>query len=192
VYTVAAEEMGNVVSEELYNLSTTGNEEKIKKLLIANRGRLHINWKNPLKHYRTALHAATRHCHLNIVKLLLQWKAKTNIRDSFGWCPLDYACSKGYLDIVDVLTDHPNWTGSAGRTIYNETPLHIACRYEHVAVVRLLLQKGAKVYVNARSSGRNTPLHFAVLKQNTEIVRMLLANGASHHIVNMVRKSIVD
>jgi hypothetical protein len=185
VYTVAAEEMGNVVSEELYNLSTTGNEEKIKKLLIANRGRLHINWKNPLKHYRTALHAATRHCHLNIVKLLLQWKAKTNIRDSFGWCPLDYACLKGYLDIVDVLTDHPNWTGSAGRTIYNETSLHIACRYEHVAVVRLLLQKGAKVYVNARSSGRNTPLHFAVLKQNTEIVRMLLANGASHHIVNM-------
>jgi ankyrin repeat protein len=110
---------------------------------------------------------------------------------STGRTPLDYACSMGHLDTVQVLLDSNavSHSESADGLYANTgvgTALGLASIYGHSKVVQLLLERGADV--NARNSTTKnlgeTPLISASRGGHAGIVQMLLDHGADPHLGN--------
>lgn len=90
----------------------------------------------------TALHHAMRKGQKNIVKVLLESQAKTQMKNSEGQKPLMLACEHGRLDCVKLL-----WT-SSGKSIsvnsqdnQNRTALMLACMNCHEDVALFLVNK---------------------------------------------------
>ena len=99
----------------------------------------------------TPLHSAAYYGDLQMVHVLLEFKADVNARSFTGDTPLHY-----------LSKEFGTWPP-------NLSQLH------HVS--RLLLEHGADV--NARSNNRSTPLHVAVEYGRIEVIRVLLEHGAS-------------
>jgi hypothetical protein len=99
----------------------------------------------------TPLHSAAYYGDLQVVHVLLEFKADVNARSFTGDTPLHY-----------LSKEFGTWPP-------NLSQLH------HVS--RLLLEHGADV--DARSNNRSTPLHVAVEYGRIEVIRVLLEHGAS-------------
>ncbi|KAG6879264.1 hypothetical protein C0992_004011 [Termitomyces sp. T32_za158] len=52
------------------------------------------------------LHYAAKNGHLELVELLLEYKADINLANSFGWSSLYHAVKNGHLNIVAVLLEN--------------------------------------------------------------------------------------
>ena len=98
----------------------------------------------------TALHSAAYYGRLQMVWVLLGFKADVNARDTDNWTPL-YS-----------LSDGSQFSNSS---------------QSHANVARVLLEHGADV--NACSNRQVTPLHLGVRRKNVDLVRVLLEHGAS-------------
>jgi ankyrin repeat protein len=57
-----------------------------------------------------------------------------------GWVPLRFACSKGSVEIVDLLLKHPDINVNAGESISNESIFSFACLSGSAGVVELMLK----------------------------------------------------
>jgi ankyrin repeat protein len=101
----------------------------------------------------TPLHSAAFYGDLEMVQVLLKYKADVNVQNSASRTPLDYA-SEGF---------------------YSGATTDIALSLSKVA--RLLLEHGADV--NARNSEHRTPLHFAAEYGRFEVVHVLLDHVAN-------------
>ncbi|KIJ04466.1 hypothetical protein PAXINDRAFT_94682, partial [Paxillus involutus ATCC 200175] len=122
----------------------------------------------------TALHVASRHGHLEVVKTLLDYPniiinpdvaQSSNEIDLMGPA-LCSTSSGGHLEGADLNMQDQ----SLG------TPLHSACLGGHISIVELLVQKG--VDVNVQGSNSCTPIHLACLGGHISIVKLLLRMGA--------------
>ena len=125
----------------------------------------------------TILHeAATSHCSLEVIQLLLQHVAHLlGVRNKNDNCPINLACVVGNeLFVSEVLRYIPSQRNLSGRD--GNTPLHAACVNGHEGIVRMLL--GERAEVNARNYKGDTPLSGACVKGYKRIVRMLLEQGA--------------
>ncbi|KAF8351322.1 hypothetical protein F5887DRAFT_936941 [Amanita rubescens] len=98
----------------------------------------------------TALHRASLHGHLNIVRYLIGHEAEVHAIDADGWTALHNACSKGYLDIVRCLCENGNLEktvdGVRGIDARNKdgwTPLMNASSKGHLPIVLYLIRQGA-------------------------------------------------
>lgn len=160
---------------------------------------------------------ALRHaCETNasyLVKLLVEKGANPNPRTHIDQTtPLMAASSKGYLDIIKILLDHPDIRVNA--TDHGDrTALYYAC--PHPAIVELLLKKGASVShvdrlgktatmraaqigavqvlklflnhehnINRIDNDGHTALAYACLGGHDPAVQMLLDNGADPYIAD--------
>ena len=94
--------------------------------------------------YETPLHAACKHGHDGIVKLMLttmnkkhtHFLKKNNSPNSFS-----------SLATTSVLSDHPNWFSST-----RDTPLHVAAASDYLRVVKLLLNHKPPIDVGHRNT----------------------------------------
>jgi hypothetical protein len=102
----------------------------------------------------TPLHSAAYFGDLQMVQVLLEYKANVNARNASGETPLHF------------LSNNPN----PGLNLQLQD------------VSRILLKHGADV--NARRNDHFTPLHAAVLQGRVEVVRVLLEHGASVYVVD--------
>ena len=105
--------------------------------------------------WRTPLHSAAWYGDLEMVRVLLNYKADVNARSDLGWTPIHYV-SLGFSVIPDMCQSFPD-------------------------VARLLLKHGADVNVEVSGSdgsGR-TPLHLTMVFNRAEVVRVLLEHGAN-------------
>lgn len=84
----------------------------------------------------TPLHHAISDNYVDVVKLLIEWKA-LNVKDNSGQTPLNLAAGKGHVEICSILAADVdvNVTGQNG-----STPLHDAAFGGHADVVTLLLE----------------------------------------------------
>lgn len=112
------------------------------------------------------------------VRSLLGKGASPDVKDRWGYTPLQLAAWEEHMGVVRLLIAHGANVNAAGAC--GVTPLHMAAAGGSVEIVALLLEKGA--HVNARpTDGRWkgwSALHVAYDEKQGDIAELLLAHGA--------------
>jgi ankyrin repeat protein len=117
-----------------------------------------------------ALMRASRESTPEVVKALLQARAKVNIKNEVGDTPIMLASLRGSLPIVKMLREagaqinQPGWT-----------PLLYASLNGHNAVIEYLLASGADLALTAPNGV--TPVMLAVLGKQPDTVKLLASYG---------------
>ncbi|MEQ2216562.1 hypothetical protein XENOCAPTIV_018297, partial [Xenoophorus captivus] len=122
----------------------------------------------------TALFFASQQGHCDVVKLLFEFGASTELQTKDGGTALTVASQYGHSMVVDILLK--NGANVHERLNDGATPLFLAAQGGHVTVIRQLLASGAKVN-QAREDG-TAPLWMAAQMDHTEVVKVLLLRGA--------------
>jgi len=126
---------------------------------------------------QTPLYSAASQGDLEMVRVLLGYKADVNSRNTSGSAPLFNALSRAppqTLHVARLLLENganPNVPNK-----YGETPLHTASGRGNLEVVRLLLKYGADVELEGEE-GR-TPFQAASQRGHHEVAKLLLDYGA--------------
>ena len=117
----------------------------------------------------SALQQAVDWCDLEGTKFLLENGVNVNLEED-GKTALEYATSRGHVEVVRLLLDHGADINAQGGAALLQAVLH-----HHLEVVKLLLNHGAEVNVRGRDYC-TTPLQLAIY--HVEIIKLLLENGA--------------
>lgn len=131
-----------------------------------------------------------RNARLELVKLLLAYKADTRLKCKNGENALSqaYAGNYNYVELANILID----AGSDVNTANDQgtTPLMMAVYAGNLSIIKKLIDKGADV--NAQDKSGMTALVLAVImkvpvstveaKPNAQIVELLLKSGANPNI----------
>ncbi|KAI6212728.1 CBR-TRP-4 protein [Aphelenchoides besseyi] len=120
---------------------------------------------------RTALHLASANGHLELTKLLLQYKAFVNSKSKNGEAPLHLAAMNGHVNVVNLLVQEHNASVEA-ITLDNQTALHFAAKHGQKEVCQKLLALGANP--NARDDKGQTPLHLGAENDFPDVVKLFL------------------
>lgn len=88
------------------------------------------------------IHSAAAHrdasTSLELIRLLLEWKADPNVAQAGGWTPLHQAAAHGRREIASVLVDHG--ASLAAKSEDGRTPLEMAKAKGHTDLEDLLAQ----------------------------------------------------
>ena len=135
---------------------------------------------------RTPLHSGAWYGDLEMVQILLDYKANVNVQDPDNWTPIHYT-SNGFRtqpiphnirqlfpDVARLLLEHG--ADLNARNNFGETPLYQAVANGTAEVVRVLLEHGANVGVE-NNKGK-TPYQAALARGDNEITNLLLKHGA--------------
>jgi ankyrin repeat protein len=138
-----------------------------------------------LDYGRTPLHSAAWYGDLEMVRVLLDYKADVKARESDNWTPLQFVSNSGrpggflslHSDVTRLLLEHGADVNARGGR--HQTPLHLAVvnGIIGVEVVRVLLEHGANI--GAENNQGESPLHEAADRGTVEVVRVLLEHGAN-------------
>ena len=123
-----------------------------------------------------ALYLATTNQQIDVVKLLLKHGADPNLGQNK---PLNAACSKGDLELVEILMEHGAKLQIPSGNDKN-TELVEASKGDNLQLVEYLISKGADVnYAN----GKNSAITAACEYSSVEMVELLLNCGADVNLV---------
>lgn len=145
----------------------------------------------------TPLHLATKHGHIGVVRVLLEFGCDIMARNIYNATALHVAAELNRIDIIEELIKRGIDTSARNRNI--GTALHIAAEQGHVDAVRILARaevsfsnndEGISVQddvgVMARNRHRATPLHLAAENGHAETIRALLLAGSQVNAVNAI------
>lgn len=120
----------------------------------------------------TPLHLAVIHNQEEILALLLQKGAKTDLKDNTTQAtPLHFAALYGRANLAKMLIQHGADVNARMR--FDITPLLVAAQFKQPQVIEILLQNGADIK-QADQEGF-TALHFAA-QNNDEVSALMLIN----------------
>ena len=122
----------------------------------------------------TALHAASRMNHLEVVQSLLRHGADVNASGISEITPLLLASESGRHELMRWLLQHGANVNATDE--HGFTSLHLAAERGQVEMVQTLLKNNADI--NIRNPYEVTPLHLASTFGSLDVVRFLLNNGA--------------
>ena len=158
----------------LLKAAEKGDLNKVALLLELGEDVNGLNKLSPEGSY-TALHEAAQNGHHEVVELLLQNGASTNITHDgpyFRIPALNLAAENGQYKVVEMLIENGANVNAVDGTYLNHHPLLYATRKGHLNIVELLLQNGANV--NATNRYNETSLHIASENGYAEIAKLLL------------------
>lgn len=112
----------------------------------------------------------------DILSLLLDQGAATDLGDDDHWTALHFAAQSGDDRMVRLLLD--KGAAADAREKLGWMPLHLACQNGHETVVRLLLSRLSEDAVGEREAQGKTPLHLASAYGHMSIAKLLLSQGA--------------
>ncbi|CAK9212606.1 unnamed protein product [Sphagnum troendelagicum] len=180
-------------------LQLAGKEEHVSKL--------QFNEENG--DHETPLHLASRHGHVEVVKMLLDvcgaTELKLNGKNRVKNTPLHLAAEEGHVGVANLLLQHASLDFQGRSDVQNHdtkpilaeknrdgnTPLHLASKEGHEDVVRaILLSKCVnKSILNAINKDGNTPLHLATKNGHADVVTKMLEDAASKFDLNAKNKN---
>ncbi|KAI3579751.1 ankyrin repeat-containing domain protein, partial [Fusarium oxysporum f. sp. albedinis] len=117
---------------------------------------------------------------LKDVAISLINEQNVNETSTLGRSPLGIACTKGFIEVVDLILQN-----RADITVADNngwTPVMAASLNGHVEVVKLLLKNKADITV--ASNGGGTPVYVASFNGHVEVVKLLLKNKADITVVD--------
>eukprot|EP01103_Thecamoeba_quadrilineata_P016680 TRINITY_DN5635_c0_g1_i1.p1 TRINITY_DN5635_c0_g1~~TRINITY_DN5635_c0_g1_i1.p1 ORF type:complete len:624 (+),score=118.91 TRINITY_DN5635_c0_g1_i1:34-1905(+) len=130
----------------------------------------------------TPLHLAVEARNLEMIKLLLNNGAESDLKDINGWTCLHVAAASGDMRIVQFLCQEINTsmlvaTGAGTLPIHHLVQHHVEDEKCFNLILRTMLQKG--VSVNCKNSQGMTPLHYACAHGSLIAAQSLIKFGAS-------------
>ncbi len=90
-----------------------------------------------------SLHLAACYGHVEVSRLLLQYKADNNAQGNNGGTPLHLASREGHFGVALLLLEHGTDMNAWDKR--RKTPLHHASDYGHLEVARILVEHGANI-----------------------------------------------
>ena len=150
------------------------------------------------------LHEAVREGHINVVRVLLEYKADASTKDNTGTTPLHVLVShdrdafegQGHLEVPRVLlaisrSRHlvlhrlllEHGAGVSTKNNNGTTPMHLAADW-HPRLVEFLIAHGADPF--AKDEKGTTPLHSA---RHKSVVHILLDQGADINVKDTAGKT---
>jgi len=138
---------------------------------------------------RTSLHAAAANGNLEIVELLIERGANTNLKDVHGRVPMFVALAEHQPEIARRLAKE---TDPNVRTADGSTLLMAAARAEEIDFVQWALDQGTDVNAIRAEKKNATALIIAARKGNPEIVQLLLDRGADPYLTNDEGQTALD
>ncbi|XP_019748843.1 POTE ankyrin domain family member B2-like, partial [Hippocampus comes] len=137
------------------------------------------------KHNRTALHLACACGHAEVVRFLVEKKAKLNLCDNQNRSPLMKAVQGQYELCANILLENhadPNLVDNEGNSA-----LHLASSIPSVSTVDALVDHDADI--DAQNKEGISPLTVAVQGDHIEVAEILLKKGAGVNILDRDRRS---
>ncbi|XP_045619122.2 ankycorbin isoform X1 [Procambarus clarkii] len=126
---------------------------------------------------RTALHQAALGGHLDVTKVLLNWKAdmgkKSKMDEDNGGTALHLAAEEGHTDVMKLLLDAG--ANVEALDIKGRRATHRAAARGQKESLELLKAYGADL--NARDNGKATAVHHAAYSGDLTLVKWLVENG---------------
>lgn len=133
-------------------------------------------------------------CNLEIVKLILKFKADYNYTDKEGsslLAPATYHCKN--LEVNKFLVQDLGLDVNHRDRLKKKTRLHYAASNNnndsHYEILKFLQESGADP--NAKSNEGNTPLRYLVRYGNLKVVEHFLKHNAEVHAVNNKGQNIL-
>ncbi|KAF2804775.1 ankyrin [Mytilinidion resinicola] len=183
------------VSEALYDAAEDGLLERVQALLLASP-RADLESKHGGFQEETALCAAARNNHLDVVKCLVSAGALLDCTNYWHETPLHVSAHEGHFDIVQYLVqniidreddvnlvDYVNLVDDG-----DETALHRAAEGSNVELVECLIEAGARIEV-FNCDGRNPAMCASESDKSSAVLQLLLSRCPQ--IVNATQKNVV-
>lgn len=141
--------------------------------------------KPAIKDLETALRIAVLNNDSSAVNKCIGLGARVNRQHRTGTTPLAWACSSGFLEMVDLLLAHG--AGIEYPTLTGDKPLMVAALHGHASICELLVERGANV--NATCPLGRTALMMAACSPSSpnDLARaatLLIAAGADPFAVS--------
>ncbi|CAG2210990.1 unnamed protein product [Mytilus edulis] len=125
-------------------------------------------------HSWSALHFAADDGNIDLIKLLVRYKAIVNSQKMNGMTPLYIACNSGHFNAVQLLIENKADVNKCENEGWS--PIHIACYDGLYDIAEILIINSADV--NKDNNTGETPLHYACDGNHINIVKLLLQHGS--------------
>ncbi|KAJ8915651.1 hypothetical protein NQ315_003435 [Exocentrus adspersus] len=193
---VAKKSISNLIVDEdkntiFHHLAASGNEEEMK--IIYSETETKIDTENYLGW--TSLMMACRNGHLNVVKLLLNYRADATKKNKYGMSVFLISISSGNLDIVTLILQHL-LTGGVSRQSMQRwlSPLSLSILFSDQNILKYLIEQHFDLDMATLETGL-TPLMFASAIENNDAFALLLSKGAdgtTRNCIGLTAQGIID
>ncbi|CAH0390695.1 unnamed protein product [Bemisia tabaci] len=163
------------VNEELVKAAANGDAQKCEDAIMISEADV-----NGIFSGHTALQAASRNGHIDVIKILLNHHADVEMEDKDGDRAVHHAAFGDEPGVVELLANAG--ADLNARNKRRQTALHIAVNKGHAGVVRILLDRGC--HPSLQDSEGDTPLHDAISKKRDDMLVLLLDRNADITLTN--------
>ena len=189
--------MTDPIEQTLFSATFDNRVSAVLSLLCDHPG-LNVNWENKQTHSWTALHFASLHDRIEVVKLLLAHpRINVNVRDKYRQTPFLLGCANGAVSVARLLLKDPR-VDITLCDYYECTPLWKASCNGQLQVVEWLIAS-SKNLADLNKKGRRGAKEFSALEiaqENTqtgvELLEKFLDNPALTRHEICVKLGVLD
>ena len=144
--------------------------------LLRDHPEINVNWTNPDCDLFTALHIASYHGQVEVVKLLLAHpNINVNLKNIYGETPFSIGCQYGRVSVVELLLKNPHVDITLDDK-WGRTPLWWASYYGYHKVIEWLIASGRDLgdFENKKGKWKGEDLTALEIARNCSRLKLCL------------------